>query len=544
MTRLGHLLTILATALAPAVAGSAFAQSPDVHVQVPRVDVPRVDIPRIVIPRIDLPEINVQIPQIDIPRVDIPLIDIPQVEIPDAPHFEMPFDFDLKLDLQIDKARELARLADLGRLGQTFAFSQDQREQIEAAKDRAHEAMDRARDAVREGGMRYAQQGPQPKAVRVWERCNERDADRLYDCGRDALDDKQWDRAVDYFGRVAAAKSERGDAALYWKAYAQNKLGQRAEALNTITQFKSSYPKSRWGNDVSALEIDVRQHSGQPVKPGETSDDDLKLLALQALMNNNSPEAVPMLEKILQGPQSPRVKDRALFVLAQTQTPAARAIVVKVAKGGANPDLQGRAIRYLGEMNTPESRQALSEVYTGSADKDMKRNILRSYMVARDRDHLLAAARGEQDAELRLEAIRQLGNMRADDALGELYAKETSAEVKKQIIRSLGNTQNADKLLMLAQSEPDAELRRTAIRTLGQMRRQDTGARLVAMYEKEQNPDVRKSVIDALFIQNNATALVDLARKEKDGDMKVELVKRLSNMHEKEAQDYLIELLK
>jgi len=231
-------------------------------------------------------------------------------------------------------------------------------------------------------------------------------------------------------------------------------------------------------------------------------------------------------------------------VLAQTQTPAARAIVVKVAKGGANPELQSRAIRYLGEINTPESRQALSEVYTVSTDKEMKRNILRSYMVSRDRDHLLAAARGEQDPELRVEAIRQLGNMRADDALAELYAKETSADVKKQIIRSLGNARNADRLLTLAQSEQDPELRRTAIRSMGQMPRTDTGERLVAMYEKEQSPEVKKAVVDALFVQNNATALVALARKEKDGDMKVELVKRLSNMHEKEAQDYLIELLK
>ena len=513
MTRLGHILTILATALAPLAAGSAYAQSPSG------------------------------------PVVVIPPIEIPQFELRDLPRIELPDDFDLKMDqahlkidrAQIDKAVDLARLADLGRLAQ---LTDDQRAQIDSAKDRARDAMDRAREVAREGGMRYALQGPQPKAMRLWERCNERDADRLYDCGRDALDDKQWDRAVDYFGRVAAAKSERGDAALYWKAYAQNKLGQRAEALNTIAQFKTAYPKSRWNNDMSALEIDVRQHSGQPVKPGDTSDDDLKLLALQALMNNNSPEAVPMLEKILQGPQSPRVKDRALFVLAQTQTPGARAIVIKVAKGGANPDLQSRAIRYLGEINTPESRQALSEVYTATADKDMKRNILRSYMQSRDRDHLLAAARGEQDAELRGEAIRQLGNMRADDALAELYAKETSADVKKQIIRSLGNTGNADKLMSLAQTEQDPELRRNAIRALGQLRRTETGPRLVAMYDKEQNADVRKSVIDALFIQGNAPALVELARKEKDGDLKVELVRKLSTMKDKEAQDYLIELLK
>jgi len=227
-----------------------------------------------------------------------------------------------------------------------------------------------------------------------------------------------------------------------------------------------------------------------------------------------------------------------------SQTAPARAIVIKVAKGGANPDLQARAIRYLGEINTPESRQALGEVYGATTDAEMKRNILRSYMQAHDKDHLLAAARQEQDANLRGEAIRQLGNMRADDALAELYAKETSADVKKQIIRSLGNTRNADRLLTLAQSEQDPELRRTAIRSMGQMPRTDTGERLVAMYEKEQSPEVKKAVVDALFVQNNATALVALARKEKDGDMKVELVKRLSNMHEKEAQDYLIELLK
>src|SRR5262249_23468725 len=389
---------------------------------------------------------------------------------------------------------------------------------------------------------------PNPRpTVRIFRgdrRCNDRDADRLYDCGRDALDDKQWDRAVEYFDKVAASKSERADAALYWKAYAQNKLGQRAEALTTIAQFKSAYAKSRWTNDVSALEIDVRQHSGQPVKPGETTDDDLKLLALQALMNNNSAEAVPMLEKILQGPQSPKLKDRALFVLAQNQTPAARAIVVKVAKGGANPDLQARAVRYLGEFNTPESRQALAEVYGTTTDPDVKRNILRSYMVARDRDHLVAAARQEQDASLRGEAIRQLGSMRADDALAELYARETSADVKKQIIRSLGNSGNGDKLMSVAQTEQDSELRRSAIRTLGQMRRQDTGPRLTAMYDKEQNVEVRKAVIDALFIQGNAPALVELARKEKNGDLKLELVKRLTTMKDKEAQEYLIELLK
>jgi len=546
MTRLGHVLTILSVALVPAVTGSAFAQTvytitPRVDVQVPPIDVqaPRVEIPRVVqIPRIEIPRI--ERPRIEIPRIEVPVFEMPDFEMPqfEMPHFEIPqFELDLS---HLDMARMQADIAEAGRLAQSSVHELS-RERVEEIRERAREMAERSHDIAVNARVQFGPQGPK----RVWERCNDRDADRLYDCGRDALDDKQWDRAVEYFGKVAASKGERADAALYWKAYAQNKLGQRAEALTTIGEFKTAYAKSRWGNDVSALEIDVRQHSGQPVKPGETTDDDLKLLALQVLMNNNNPEAVPMLEKILQGPQSPKVKDRALFVLAQTQTPTARAIVVKVAKGGANPDLQARAVRYLGEMNSPESRQALSEVYGTTVDPEVKRNILRSYMMSHDRDHLVAAARQEQDQSLRIEAIRQLGNMRADDALAELYGRESSAEIKKQIIRSLGNTGNGDKLMSLAQTEKDPELRRTAIRALGNVRRAETSPRLIGLYEKEQEFEVRKAIIDALFIQQNATALVDLARKEQDPGMKKDIVSKLSVMGSKDpvVMQFMMELL-
>jgi len=55
---------------------------------------------------------------------------------------------------------------------------------------------------------------------------------------------------------------------------------------------------------------------------------------------------------------------------------------------------------------------------------------------------------------------------------------------------------------------------------------------------------VRKAVVNALFIQNNAKALVDLARAEKNLDMKKEIVSKLSLMKSKEATDYMLELLK
>src|SRR5207245_8020532 len=135
--------------------------------------------------------------------------------------------------------------------------------------------------------------------------------------GQSALDSARWDRAVQTFDRVVDMKGAKADAALYWKAYAQNKLGQRPEALTTINVLLKDYPKSRYLDDAKALQVEVRGESGQ-VNPAAESDEDLKLLALQALQNSAPEDAIPMIQKVLQGTGSPRLKARALFVLAQS----------------------------------------------------------------------------------------------------------------------------------------------------------------------------------------------------------------------------------
>ena len=69
----------------------------------------------------------------------------------------------------------------------------------------------------------------------------------------------------------------RAAGAVYWRAYAQNRLGQRAEALATLGELKSGYPSSGWAAEANALEVEIRQSSGQRVTPDST-DEDLKLL--------------------------------------------------------------------------------------------------------------------------------------------------------------------------------------------------------------------------------------------------------------------------
>jgi HEAT repeat protein len=369
----------------------------------------------------------------------------------------------------------------------------------------------------------------------------EQEAD-LYETGQDALNESNWSEALDAFQRVAAMKGTKADAALYWKAYAENKLGQRAEALATIAQLVKAYPDTRYQEQAQALRAEVRRDVGQPVPPEGENDDDLKLIALQALQQSDPKRSVPILANLLEGSSSPRVKERALFVLAQSNSPQARDLLAKIAKGG-NPDLQRKAIQYLGVHGGAESRALLADVYRTSSDVDVKRRILRGFMVAGDRERLLTAATSEQDAVLRAEAVRQLGVMGAHDELWHLYQKETSLDVKKQILQAMFVGGNATRLIELAKSEPNSDLRRTAVRNLGLLGEQRSGTALTDIYAADRDVEVRKAVIQALFIQQNAEALVGLARKETDNTLRREIVQKLSLIKSKVALDYLMEVL-
>jgi hypothetical protein len=71
-----------------------------------------------------------------------------------------------------------------------------------------------------------------------------------------------------------------------------------------------------------------------------------------------------------------------------------------------------------------------------------------------------------------------------------------------------------------------------------------TGDALVEIYNaNNKDLDLRKAVVNGLFLQQNAESLVALARKEQDPSMKKELVQKLSLIHSKVATDYLLEIL-
>jgi HEAT repeat protein len=70
-----------------------------------------------------------------------------------------------------------------------------------------------------------------------------------------------------------------------------------------------------------------------------------------------------------------------------------------------------------------------------------------------------------------------------------------------------------------------------------------TGEALGSLYGTEKDREVRKAILNALFFQGNAKALVGIARSEKDAELRKEAVRELAIMDPKEAKDYMLELL-
>jgi HEAT repeat protein len=395
----------------------------------------------------------------------------------------------------------------------------------EQEAQRAQEAADRAQEAK--------------------DRAEDRSAhlEEAYDSGRDALDEDKFERAEEKFDEVARANSAQADAALYWKAYAENKLGKRSAALATISDLKQRYPQSRWLKDAGALQLEVQQSSGQPTKPEAQSDDELRMLAIQGLMNSDPERAMPLLEKVLNGNATPKEKSRAMFVMAQNGSSQSREVLGRIASGQSNPELQRKAVEYLGIFGGSEARKTLSGVYASSSDEAVKRAVLRSFMIAGDKDDLFAAARSEKNAALRREAIRQLGLVHGTSELEQLYRSETSAELRRDILQAFFLAGDTQKLVDAAQNEKDPEVRRAAVRNLGLVGGDAAGHALETLYNKEQDRAIRAEILNALFIQGNARALVAVARSEKDAALKKTAVEKLALMNSKEATDYLMELL-
>lgn len=380
----------------------------------------------------------------------------------------------------------------------------------------------------------------------VFRSADDGSANGQYSAGLNALQARQYDRAVTMFDRVTAQKGARADGALYWKAFAQFKLGHTDEAIATIGQLRRDFPQSRYLNDARVLEADARKASGQPVNPASLDDDEIKLLAIQGIQKSD--QAVPLLEGVLNATNSLAVKKRALYVLALAEDARAHQILMRFAKGAGNPDLQIESIRLLvARRDKQTSSSELKDIYESSQDATVRLAVIDAYRSMGDKPALVRVISDRSGVPaVRGRAISSLSGLASPQDLMALYQQETDPALRTQIVGVLGSMGAADSLLQIAKTDKDAAVRQRAIRGIGSSKDGGSSASLVDLYGTASDDGTKRAVISALASQNNADALVALARKETALELKKEIVRRISDLapSSKVAADFLMGVLK
>lgn len=443
---------------------------------------------------------------------------------------------DIDVDFQLSKVR-----AQLDDLNLDLSFQKDWTDVQAKAMEKVQEKMASANAKMEK--FNFDALG---KSLAMQQRFTFRSgADSRYQQGLNFIDNHQYDLALSEFNNVVALAGPRTEGALYWKAYVLNKLGRAADAQAAIDTLRKTYPSSRWLDDSKALELEVKQSKG-PVSPETETDEDIKILALNGLMQSDPEKALPQVENMLKGSHSPKLKRQALIVIGQSSLPKAQQDLEQIARGG-NPDLQVRAIQYMSQRRNPNTPQILVEIYTSSSDPAVKRAILDTFSNSRDKERLLQIAKGERDANLRGQAINRLGDVEGQPELWQIYQAETTSEGKIGVLNAMQRNGNLEKLAEVARTDKDPKVRQTAIQTISTQEAGTPSVTLTALYGTEQDEKVKQTIIDHLAnSRGNCKPLVDVAKAEKDLKLKLHIVERLSSMTKScpAATEYLTELLK
>jgi HEAT repeat protein len=360
--------------------------------------------------------------------------------------------------------------------------------------------------------------------------------------GQRALDSGDAASAAWIFNRVARAGGRDAEAASYWQAYAEHRAGRHNEALETLHRFERAYPQSRWLKDAKALRVEAERASGKAADT-QSADEELKLYALDGLMQMDPEKALPILKRFLGGKASPQLKERALFIASQTELPEANALVLAAARDATNPELQRRAIQIVGQTQDSDLLAALRDVYRNSKDPRVKQAVLEAYMIAEDEELLLAVASSDPDPRTRGQAAELLGAMGATDALRTLYKQEKDPEVRQRLINGLMIAGETGALLDVAKNDSNARARRSAIHLLGSMGDDVPEEVYEDLYRNAKDAGDRDAVIDALQMRESAGVLVKLFRLETDPARKRRMLQALSMMDAPEAEKLLMEIL-
>jgi HEAT repeat protein len=331
-------------------------------------------------------------------------------------------------------------------------------------------------------------------------------------------------------------------------------------AITIATEAIKANPQQCPGFPAAAVSM-LGSHAGSRAIPllvdiaRTNPDQKLRLTAIKRLGEQRSDQVTDALIQIFDADRTREIRAQILRALVEGRSPRGSAKVLEIARASDDVALRVYAIRFIGELEDSASLDELIRIYDADKTREIRAQILRALAEREDqraRTKLFEIARQGDSPEMRLEAIRRLGDHQriSLDDLMQLYTSESNLQIKQGLLRAFADNNDPRaqaKLFEIARGNDPVELRGYAIRQLGEKDDEPTVNQLVSMYDSEQNPQMKMSLMRAFGDSKQKVAvrkLMLIARNDPSVEMRKIAVRYLGESKDPEALKFLEDLLK
>jgi HEAT repeat protein len=425
--------------------------------------------------------------------------------------------------------------------------------------------------------------------------------DSLYRAARSTLNRSDYTKAAYLFSEIHERypRSTYAADAYYWEAFARYRQGSTdnlKSALRLLERQIGKYPDASTHDDATSLAERIRgrlarggdveaakqikrkaeeagdddARSDRPSKRGRgewsvrggdrcrDDDDDEKMAALNALLQMDEDRALPILKKVMsrRDPESVCLRRKAVFLISQHSGSEAESMLLAAVRNDPDREVREQGVFWLSQVGGEHAAIALDSILRGSDDPAVQEKAI----FALSQHNSERAMRSLRDYAVKTDAPRNLREnaifwLGQSDKGGEnagflksLYKEVKEDALKEKIIFSIaqhGSRDNQRWLIELAgDSHEDVEIRKKAIFWAGQ-----SGIplpELFSLYDRAPEREIKEGLIFAYSQRSDKAAvdkLIQIARTEKDRDLRKNAMFWLSQSKDPRVADLLEEML-
>jgi HEAT repeat protein len=405
--------------------------------------------------------------------------------------------------------------------------------------------------------------------------------DSLWRAARQAFNRGDYSSAANLYGDIARRYPGTGRAgdALYWAAFALYKNDDLDRGRSLLVTQARQYPKAATLRDAGSLLARIqtelarrgdeeaqrwlRDHA-QSVDtarsgscPSADDEDDMRVAALNGLLQMDATNAVPILKKVLarRDACSAGLRRKAVFLMSQKHNDETENILLDVAQHDPDSEVRQQAVFWLSQVQTDRAVGMLDSILRTSQDEELREKAL--FALSQQRSPRAAqilrsyAENASAPSDAREKAIFWLGQQHSSENaafLRGLYGKLTDEDLKEKVIFSLSQMHDADNnswLMDIALNEREpVEMRKKALFWAGQ-----TGAdlgQLAGLYDRMRNRELKEHLIFVYSQRHEAAALdalIKIAKTEQDRELRKKAIFWLGQSHDPRAAQVLLEII-